>query len=163
MKSSLSILFLSAFLLLPVQAPGFSESFNGTVIGVLEGDLVRVLHRGKVFEVRLSDVDCPGEGQAYGLEAKQFTAMLVQSGPVMVYVKKRDHLGIPIAEVVLKDSGQNLNHELIKAGLAWWQRDFSDDTRYQEMEAAARKMKLGLWKQNNPIPPWEFRKKGEAS
>jgi len=163
MKRSFSILFFAALLFLPVKAPQFSHSFNGTVVGILEGDLVRVLRKGKIVKVRLSDVDCPESSQAYGTEAKKFTAMMVQSGPVMVHVKKTNPRGIAVGEVVLKDSGLSLNRELVKAGLAWWQAEYSDDRSYGELEAAARKMKVGLWKQGNPIPPWEYREKGEAS
>ena len=163
MKPYLSALFFATFLFFPIKTPPFPHSFKGTVIGILEGDLVRVLHKGKIVKVRLSDVDCPEEGQAYGKEAKKFTAVMVHSGPVTVHVKKLNHLGIPVGEVVLLDAGLNLNRELIKAGLAWWQREFSDDASYGDLEKIARKMKMGLWKQDNPTPPWEFKKKGEAS
>lgn len=154
------------FLLLPSDSkatePTYSYSFSGTVMKVIEGDLLRILHKGKMVKVRLSDIDCPEEEQAYSREAKQFSAMLVFSGPVRVHVKEVDAKGRAIAEVVLMDKGLNLNQELVKAGLAWWQWKKTDDTRYGDLEETARKMKIGLWQIENPTPPWEFHLKKDG-
>lgn len=129
---------------------------------VIEGDLLVLLHKGKMVKVRLSEIDCPEEGQAFSKESKQFTAMLVFAGPVTVHVKELDRKGWAVGEVVLMDKGLSLNRELVKAGLAWWRWKNTDDTRYGDLEETARKMKIGLWKSENPIPPWEFRLKKNA-
>ena len=150
------ILFAAALLFLPVQAAAL-DTFSGTVVEVLEGDYIRVLYQGKYVNVRLSDIDCPEVGQPYGREAKRFTAMLSFSGPVKVTVKGVDSEGIKVGEVVMTDAGLNLNQELMKAGLAWWVR--KGDAAYGDLEKTARTGKIGLWKEPNPIPPWEFKKK----
>ncbi len=141
--------------------PKFSYSFNGTVLDVLEGDLLSILHQGKRIKVRLSDIDCPEVDQAFYNEAMKFSAILVYSGPVRIDVKELDEQGRAVGEVVLLDKRLNLNKELVKAGLAWWQWKKSDDSSYGELEVIAREMKIGLWKDKNPTPPWEFHiKKG---
>ncbi len=141
--------------------PTFSYSFNGTVMDVIEGDLLSILHKGKLVRVRLADVDCPETGQAFSNEAKEFSAMLVFAGPVQVNVKELDRRGQAVAEVILLDKSLNLNRELIKAGLAWWAWKRSDDMSYGDLEDAARQMKIGLWKTKDPVPPWEYQlKKG---
>ncbi len=154
------------FFLLPVYPatadPGISYSFTGTVMEVLEGDLLVLLHKGKFARVRLSDIDCPEEGQAFSRESKQFAAMMVFSGPVTVHVKELDAKGQAVGEVVLMDKGLSLNRELVKAGLAWWQWKETNDTSYGDLEEAARKMKIGLWQSENPIPPWEFHLKKDG-
>ncbi len=164
MKSFLSVLFFPVFIFVsttPTTSPSFSHSFNGTVIEVHEGDLLSVLHKGKLVKVVLADIDCPEPGQSFSQEAQRYSAMMVFSGPVTVNVKEVDRFGRAIAEVVLMDKGLNLNRELIKAGLAWWHREESDDNSYGDLEAIARKTKMGLWKAKNPSPPWEFKlKKG---
>lgn len=161
------LLIWSVFLLFPVEVsalePEFSYSFTGTVMEVIEGDLLVLLHKGKFARVRLSNIDCPEEGQAFSKESKQFTAMLVFSGPVTVHVKELDSKGQAIGEVISMDKGVSLNRELVKAGLAWWQWKNTDDVHYGDLEETARKMKIGLWKLENPIPPWEFRLKKEGS
>lgn len=154
----LTLFFILFLELLPVSAAeqNFPYSFTGTVLEVIEGDLLRVLHQGKSTSVRLSDVDCPEVDQAFFMRAKQFSVMLVFSGPVTVKVKGLDIHGIAVGEVTLLDKGLNLNKELVKAGLAWWQMKKSDDPSYGDLEKKAREMKIGLWKARDPIPPWEF-------
>jgi micrococcal nuclease len=50
-----------------VHAGGFS----GPVVSVLDGDTIEVLHNQHPERIRLSGIDCPEKGQAYGQRAKQ--------------------------------------------------------------------------------------------
>jgi endonuclease YncB( thermonuclease family) len=55
--------------------------------------------------------------------------------------------------------GRNLNHEIVKAGFAWWFRGYApNDEMLKRLEEEARLAKRGLWADKNPIPPWEYRK-----
>jgi endonuclease YncB( thermonuclease family) len=45
-------------------------SFTGPVISVLDGDAIEVLHHQHPERIRLSGIDCPEKGQAYGNNAK---------------------------------------------------------------------------------------------
>jgi endonuclease YncB( thermonuclease family) len=53
--------------------------------------------------------------------------------------------------------------EQVKAGFAWhykkYQREPSleDQKLYADAEIRARDERLGLWRENNPNPPWEYR------
>ena len=55
----------------------------------------------------------------------------------------------------------------VKRGLAWhykqYQREQSppDQQSYAAAEIEARAAKLGLWRDADPVPPWEFRHKGK--
>jgi micrococcal nuclease len=60
--------------------------------------------------------------------------------------------------VVINEKEENVNKELVKAGLAWHFKKYSDDATYDDMELVARQNKLGLWADGNPIPPWDWRK-----
>jgi endonuclease YncB( thermonuclease family) len=48
--------------------------------------------------------------------------------------------------------------------MAWHYKQFEseqpkeDRFSYQQAELAARAQALGIWKDQNPTPPWEFRK-----
>ena len=77
--------------------------------------------------------------------------------------RETDRYGRTVADVILVD-GRILNHELVRAGLAWRYRKYAPDIgTLAQLEAAARDAKRGLWSQPNPLPPWEWRKtKGEA-
>jgi len=52
-------------------------AFASSVIGILDGDTIEVLHDNRRERIRLSGIDCPEKGQAYGTKAKQATSGLV--------------------------------------------------------------------------------------
>jgi endonuclease YncB( thermonuclease family) len=138
--------------------PLFAASFSARVIGIADGDTIRVLHDGVVLRVRLWGIDCPERHQAFGTRAKQFTSNRAFGATVTVHVKDVDRYGRTVAIITLPD-GKTLNYELVHAGLAWWYRDYAkNDTILPQFEAEARAAKRGLWLDPHPIPPWEFRK-----
>ncbi len=54
--------------------------------------------------------------------------------------------------MILPD-GRVLNQELLKAGLVWWYRKYSDDTHLGGLEAEARAAQRGLWADPHAVPP----------
>jgi endonuclease YncB( thermonuclease family) len=50
--------------------------FSGPVVSVLDGDTIEVLHNTHPERVRLSGIDCPEKGQAYGNNAKHAASEL---------------------------------------------------------------------------------------
>ena len=131
--------------------------FVGRVVGVSDGDTNQVMRAGRAVRVRLQGVDSPESHQAYGTRAKQFTSDLVFGKTVAVQVRGTDQYGRILGEVILPD-GRSLNRELVRNGYAWWYRRYSDDPVLQRLEEEARRERRGLWRDKNPIPPWEFRR-----
>src|SRR5207237_858869 len=83
---------------------------------------------------------------------------LVFQRDMTVVVHTTDRYGRLVGEVLLPD-GQSLGHELIRAGLAWWYRQYAPhNTPLAQLEAEARTAKHGLWADAHPVPPWEWRK-----
>src|SRR5207302_1746030 len=108
--------------------------------------------------IRLCGIDCPEMKQAFGTRAKQFTAHLAFGETVTVEVHDIDRYGRQVAEIILQD-GRNSNHEIVRAGFAWWYVQYArNDEELERLEAEARAAKRGLWADKNPMPPWEFRK-----
>ena len=129
---------------------------TGPVVSVLDGDTIEVLHNGQAERIRLNGIDCPEKGQAYGKKAKQFTSTLVYGKEVTIQVLRKDRHGRTVADVVLPD-GTNVSRELVRAGLAWWYRQYSKNESLGALEEGARQAKQGLWADANPVPPWEVR------
>jgi len=54
--------------------------------------------------------------------------------------------------------------EQVRAGMAWWYRAYSkeqppeEQELYERTEQAAKELKVGLWLDANPVPPWEWRR-----
>lgn len=47
---------------------------------------------------------------------------------------------------------------MISAGYAWVYDDYVTDRSFYENQNKARNSKKGLWKDSNPIEPWNWRK-----
>src|SRR5512146_2114115 len=86
----------------------FAADFTGQVVGVIDGDSLRVMHNGRAEEIRLSGIDCPEKGQAYGKRAKQAASELVFGKEVTLQTFGKDKYGRTIGDVFLPD-GANVN------------------------------------------------------
>ena len=96
-------------------------------------------------------------GQDFGTRAKQAASELAFGKVVTVQPRSTDRYGRTVAVVLLLD-GRNLNHELVRSGLAWWYRKYTPgDATLAWLEAEARGARRGLWSQASPIPPWDWR------
>ncbi len=147
--------------------PGFDLSFvekealaeNGyKVVGIKDGDTFVLLMDGKEQVVRFAHIDCPEKKQPFGTKAKQFVSDLCFGEYVtLIHNKKFDRNKRLIAEVLRKD-GTNLNKMLVLNGLAWHYKEYSKSTEYQELELVAKQNKVGLWIDNEPVAPWQWRK-----
>ncbi len=133
-----------------------AADFSGRVVGVSDGDTITVMHNGKGERIRLHGIDCPEKRQAFGKRAKQFTSNLVFAKTVTVQALDLDRYGRTVGVVLLPD-GRSLNHELVRAGLAWMYRRYTNDQSLSDLEEKARVARRGLWVDANPIPPWEWR------
>jgi endonuclease YncB( thermonuclease family) len=134
-----------------------AAEFRGRVVGVTDGDTLKVLHDGRAEVVRLHGIDAPEQGQPFGQRAKQAAAHLAMGQVVTVQVRTPDRYGRTVGDVRLRD-GRLLNEALVRAGYAWWFRRYSTDPRLAAAEAKARATRAGLWADPLPVPPWEWRR-----
>ena len=154
--ASFTILALWLFATSAVNAADFS----GPVVSILDGDTIEVLHNNHAERIRLRGIDCPEKGQAYGQKAKHAASALVFGKEVTLQTYGKDRYGRTIADVLLPD-GSNVNHELVKDGWCWWYRKYAPgNTTLERLEAEARESRMGLWVDHDPVPPWEWRKRG---
>lgn len=150
----------SALLLLALTAQ--AETIKGRVVGVADGDTITVLDATKTrYKIRLAGIDAPEKAQAYGQRSKESLSELVFDRMVTVETTKRDRYGCSVGTV--RVDGLDANLEQIKRGMAWhykaYEREQSPQERldYATAEISAREARLGLWKDAQPVPPWEFR------
>jgi endonuclease YncB( thermonuclease family) len=141
---------------------------SGRVVRVMDGDTVEVLDINRnTHRIRLSGIDAPERGQAFGNRAKQALSSLVGGKHVMVIADKRDRYQRLIGKIITE--GKDANLALVRDGMAWWFRKYAheqsprDRTLYKAAEEQARKKKIGLWRDTNPLPPWEYRSQPKPS
>ncbi len=128
------------------------------VIGIKDGDTFVLLIDGNEQTVRLAHIDCPEKNQPFGNKAKQFASDLCFGKNVtLVHKNKYDRNKRLISEIILLDE-KNVNKEIIKLGLAWHFKKYSDNDEYAQLEIEARDKKIGIWSEPNPIAPWLWRK-----
>lgn len=134
-----------------------SEELTGKVISVSDGDTITIFKDNTQYKIRLNGIDCPEKSQAYGAKAKEFTSELCYGKTVTAIIKEKDRYSRYVAEIIL-ENGDSLNQELVKNGLAWHYKQYSNDSVLSELEKAAKSQKIGLWAEENPLPPWEYRR-----
>ena len=132
--------------------------FEGKVIGIKDGDTFEILFDGQPEKVRLAEIDCPEKSQAFGKNAKQYASDLCFGKTVrVVSTGKRDRYQRVVGTIVTADN-VNINREMVKAGYAWHYKQYSKSKELSELENEAREAHLGLWADEHPQAPWEWRK-----
>jgi endonuclease YncB( thermonuclease family) len=128
------------------------------VVDVVSGDTVVVLTaENQHVWIRLHGIDAPEEKQPFGDAAKQYTANQCIGRIVLYRVVGIDIYERVLANVYLED-GSELNLKILAAGLAWYDQRHAQRQAYADAEAQARKAGSGLWADENPTPPWQWRK-----
>jgi len=139
----------------------------GRVVHVADGDTVTVLDVEHVQHiVRLGGIDAPERGQAFGQVSRRHLAGLVHGQPVTVAWHKRDRYGRLVGRVLV--DGRDANLAQIEAGLAWHYTAYAAEQAsaerqaYSEAHRAAHGARLGLWRDPEPVPPWDWRRGARA-
>ena len=157
-------IFLFILTLIPslsnLNAQQISKFIEGKVVGVRDGDTIVILFDEKPLVIRLAHIDCPElkKKQPFGAAAKKFTSDFCFGKIVRVENDEKFDRNQRLIAVVYNENGINLNRQLVKAGLAWHFRKYSSDQVYAQLEIRARNNRIGLWSENNPVPPWDWRK-----
>lgn len=158
---TMNLIFLSFLLLLSCNnekvKTKLEKEIQGKVIKIKDGDTIDILFDGKPLTIRFAHVDCPEKKQPFGTVAKQFTADKCFRQVVTIQNENKYDRNKRLIGVVINEEGENVNKELLKAGLAWHYKKYSTDNSYSELEVIARESKVGLWVDNNVIPPWDWR------
>jgi endonuclease YncB( thermonuclease family) len=162
-----------ALICLLLLTDAWAATLAGRVIGVHDGDTITVLDASKKqHRIRLAGIDAPESKQAFGARSKQSLSDMVYGKDVRADCPKIDRYGRQVCKVWVRPAdcpqcGETLDvsYAQISAGLAWWYRAYAkeqspeDRGRYESEENEARLRKRGLWVDDAPIPPWEWRQK----
>ncbi len=134
------------------------ELLEGHVKKVIDGDTIVVKVKKKSIKIRLYGIDTPEKKQEYGKKATKALKKLLSNKTVQVYVVDKDRYGRSVGKVFSK--GEYVNAALVREGAAWWYKKYAKkDIDLEIAEKWARQNKIGLWKSENPIAPWKYRKK----
>jgi len=126
------------------------------VIVVLDGDTVLIHRPNGLVKIRLAGIDAPEMAQAYGAISKRSLSDMVMGRQVKIASQAMDQYGRMVAH--LNINGQDVNAEQIRQGMAWEYSSYHSNKVLVALQGEARLASRGLWAQNDPTPPWEWRK-----
>lgn len=153
-----------------------AETLSGRVVAVSDGDTITVLNADKdQHKIRVAGIDAPEKAQAFGNRSKQHLSHLVFGKSVSIEWTKRDRYGRVVGKIIVAapedcpDASHGCPKILdaglaqVNAGLAWHYKQYAkeqspeDREHYAAAEQRARENRVGLWRDENPVPPWEWR------
>ncbi|MFP4502961.1 MAG: thermonuclease family protein [Candidatus Hydrogenedentota bacterium] len=156
------IVFTSGLLLFLTAMGASAQTWEGTVVGAPAGDILAVDREGESVRVRVFGVDCPDTGQSFAEEATAFTKKHTVGKKVGIEVVATDSTGMRVAKITLPE-GADLGEALLEKGLAWWDRRNAEEARSLKLlNAEALIEEKGLFAQDAPLAPWDFRASTEA-
>jgi len=150
-----------------------ADTLAGRVVGVADGDTITVPDANRQqHKIRLGGIDAPEKPQPFGQKSKENLSRLVFNKNVRVDWTKRDRYQRIVGKVWVQPSDcptcpmtLDAGHAQITVGLAWWYRkdakeqSAEDRGRYEFEEQEARAQRVGLWRDADPVPPWEWRRR----
>lgn len=160
-----TLLAASLLTLLFVADAFAGRVIEGVVRAVYDGDTLLLATREESrLKVRLYGIDAPETvkpdqpGQPFGEVARRTLMYKVMGRRVSAEIVEIDRYRRAVA--VIRHAGRDVNRELVAEGLAWAYRRYLQGpyaSEYIAAEERARARRKGLWRDANPLPPWEFR------
>jgi len=154
----IAIAALMAGFMFTAAAPAANVQFSGKVIAVADGDTLTVLtDANRQVRVRLTEVDAPEGGQAWGQRSKQALSSLVFSKRVLIKPAGEDRYGRTLGRIYV--GSLDVSAELVRSGSAWAYRAYLTDKALISLETQARSARRGLWSMPlaQVIAPWDWR------
>ena len=159
-----------SIVMLFLLSPYCFADFNAKVVKIIDGDTIDVLDgNNQKLRIRLLGIDAPELKQYFGYESSFYLNKILNGKFVTIFSSpdknKPYTLGYYkriIGKVVL--NGKDINLEMIKKGMAWHFKKYKKNQpigerhSYNIAENEAREKKIGLWFEENPLPPWKWRK-----
>jgi endonuclease YncB( thermonuclease family) len=145
---------------------GADQRLLAKVIRVLDGDTVDVSTSEGIIRIRLDAIDCPEDGQPWSGVARAGLIKLIGGREIVLETYGIDVHGRTLATIYVPNESKlmNVNERMVVLGHAWVLRLYyghlSLDRREKlnQLETWAKSNRVGLWKANAPVAPWEWRK-----
>jgi endonuclease YncB( thermonuclease family) len=145
---------------LAVCSSGSAASVSGKVTDVFAGDTFAIVSGNHPLKVKLLGVAAPAKGQSFADVARQHLSDLILDKFVTVRFSALED-GFLLAQVQL--GNVDIGAQMIRDGGAWYNKSDerllgeSERLVYGGSEEAARTEKRGLWQDESPVSPWDYR------
>jgi len=149
---------LAAFLLF-AALPAVSGELSGIVTEAHDGDTLTLVNWQHTYRIRLADIDAPELDQPHGRDSRTSLFHMCVLKKATAETAGEDRYGRTLARVTC--AGVDANAEQVRRGWAWvYERYAPKNSPLYGLQAEARVARRGLWDDTQPMPPWEWRRRG---
>lgn len=148
------------------------DSIRGRVTSIVDGDTITIVDEAKAtHRIDLHGIDAPEGGQSYGAKSLANLNRLASGKTVRADCVMRGRRDTKLCTVWTYPSdctacGYTLDLGLMQVmqGYAWHYKLSETaqspqlQAQYTVAELEAKTKKAGLWRENSPVAPWEWRK-----
>jgi endonuclease YncB( thermonuclease family) len=162
-----SVTKLSAALAVLICFSGMAAAatLQAKVVEVPSGNTLVVSNTNRSVRIRLKAIVPPEGGQPFSDDSRDHLRSLVLDQTVVV---DYTHLADRYLEARVFLNGVDIGSQMLRDGVAWYDHatDYelteTDRDLYAQCEQAARAEKRGLWREESPVAPWEYRRIQQA-
>ncbi len=140
----------------PSSPTSETKTLKGKVVKVIDGDSIVLKTDSNEETIHLDGIDAPEFKQSGGDKSSSFLKKLINEKDVEVRWEKKDNFQRILGTVYLGET--NINLEMVAKGWAWHFERYNKSDQLAEAQKAAKEAKLGLWKEAEPVAPWDYRK-----
>ena len=137
--------------------PALSAELSGLVTEVQDGDTLTLVSWQHTYKIRLADIDAPEWKQSFGKDSRASLFHMCGLKLATADTRGEDRYGRTLATVTC--AGVDANAEQVKRGWAWAYIQYAPkNSPLYALEREARLEKRGLWVDDEPVPPWDWRR-----
>jgi endonuclease YncB( thermonuclease family) len=150
----------------PLWSKDIKIVYTGKAEKISDGDTITLLTNDyERIKVRFYGIDAPEKKQPSGPQATEALKRLIDGRELTVEEVDTDRYSRVVGLVRLGD--QLINLTLIEEGWAWLYPNYcriKDVCQAMaQAEKTAQSQAAGLWRDQNPVPPWRWRKGERAA
>lgn len=131
------------------------------IVGISDDDTLTAKCPDQTVKIRLAEIDAPEKKQPFGTRSKESLSSLCFQTKAQVHGVTRDRYQRLVAHVSC--SGQDASRHQLALGMAWVYDQYVKDRSLYTVQEKAKNRRTGLWAEQSPVPPWQWRKTKAAS
>jgi endonuclease YncB( thermonuclease family) len=127
------------------------------IVGVTDGDTLTARCDQQTVKIRIAEIDAPEKAQPFGARSKEHLSDMCFDVEAEVYPQTTDRYGRTVARVTC--DGLDASAEQVRSGMAWVYDQYVLDMGLYSLQDAAKAAHRGLWSEDAPISPWDWRRR----
>ena len=124
---------------------------------MVDGDTVHASKNGKLYKIRLTEIDAPERDQPFGKQSTDNLKVFLIEGFIDVALEGQDIYKRYLGRIYV--DGKDINKKMVSTGSAWVYDKYVTDQSFYIEQKKAQVDKLGIWANEEAMPPWLWRQR----